>query len=84
MMARPRRTWRHSVQLQQSLPGHAARRPATGLQVLFVYGIRYRTISRNLISNLGYKAILVGIKLYNQGSKLKSCRKTCRKNLRLW
>ena len=43
------------------------------------YGICYRTISRTLISNLGYKAALIGIKLPDQGSKFKSCRKSRRK-----
>ena len=40
------------------------------------YGVGCRNISRTLIPNLGYKALLVGIKLQDQGSKLESRRKS--------
>ena len=41
------------------------------------------TIYRTIIQNLGYKALLIGIKLQEQGSKLKSCRKSSKKSVML-
>ena len=55
-------------------------RQKMAIEVCPLYGIGCRAVSRILISNLGYKALLVGIALQDQGSKLKSCRKSCRKS----
>ena len=41
----------------------------------------YRTISRNLSSNLGYQALLVGVNLQDEGSKIQVLQKVLWKNL---
>ena len=46
-----------------------------GLRASCIYATGSRTVCRTLIPDLGYKALLIGIKLQDQGSKLKSRRK---------
>ena len=43
------------------------------IYMIFIHISGSRTTYRTLISSLGYKALLIGIKLQDQGSKLKSC-----------
>ena len=47
-------------------------------QVRKIYRIGSGTTYRTLIPSLGYKALLIGMKLQDQGPKSKSCRKSCR------
>ena len=48
-----------------------------------LYGIGCTTMSRTLIPNLGYEAVLIGLQLWDPGPQSKSCRKSCRKRPRL-
>ena len=51
---------------------------ADGDLSIWVYGIGCRTLSRTLIPNLGYEALLIGLKIQGPGLDFKSCRSSCR------